>query len=98
MNKTLGEKQFNIDKGNRIPFDAFSSKEDWEAFKVRVRESKLPPFKKRTWLLRIEDVLGDDFSERIRDSAYIAREARDFLMKLFKKPEGRHFLLRPATE
>ena len=22
MNKTLGEKQFNIDKGNRIPFDA----------------------------------------------------------------------------
>jgi len=92
MNKTLSEKDFNREKGNRIPYEAFSE-DQWKLFKARVRDSKLPPFKKSKLIAtKPEDVLGEDFSERqLRDSAYIAREARDFLMKLFKKPEGKAF-------
>jgi len=92
MNKTLAEKDFNREKGNRIPYEAFSD-DQWLLFKQRVRDSKLPPFKKNKLLsTNLEDVLGEDFSERqLRDSAYIAREARDFLMKLFKKSEGKAF-------
>jgi len=92
MNKTLAEKDFNREKGNRIPYEAFSD-DQWKLFIARVRDSKLPPFKKSKLIAtQPEDVLGEDFSERqLRDSAYIAREARDFMMKLFKKPEGKAF-------
>lgn len=94
MNKTLCQREFNLLKDNRVPYDAIVQvygEEGWKTFAQRIRRSRLPDAKKRRLLCkRIEDVHGDDFSERqLRDTAYIAREARDFMMKLFIKQEGR---------
>ena len=93
MNKTIGEKEFNLNKGNRIPFEAFPNQESWDSFHYRVMKSKLPsPKKRKLTAKRLEDALGEDFSDRqLRDSSYIATEAKKFLMKLFKKEEGRAF-------
>ena len=91
INKTLCWGAFNVHKKkNQIPFGAYD-KEEWKEFIGRVKKSKLHPAKKsRLTARKIEDVLGDDFSERqLRDTAYIANEARDFLMLLFKKEEGK---------
>jgi CRISPR-associated endonuclease Csn1 len=93
MNKTLGQREFNLRKGNRIPCEAFrqEGEEAWKGFVRRIKNSKLPDAKKRRLMARsIEEVHGDDFSERqLRDTAYIAVEARDFLMKLFVKEPGK---------
>ncbi|MDA0856580.1 MAG: type II CRISPR RNA-guided endonuclease Cas9 [Proteobacteria bacterium] len=94
MNKTLCETNFNGFKSNRIPFEAFKNsggEEEWKKFVERVKKSKLPDPKKRRLLAqKIEDLVGDDPAERqLRDTAFIAREARDFLMKLFTKKEDK---------
>ena len=93
MNKTLCEREFNGYKSNRIPYEAFQTTgepERWKQFVDRVKKSKLPDAKKRRLVAKSIEDLGADFSERqLRDTAYIAREARDFLLKLYTKEEGK---------
>ena len=94
MNKTLCQREFNLLKGNRIPYEPIVQQYGeggWKSFAQRIRKSRLPDAKQRRLLTqRLEDVHEDDFSERqFRDTAYIAKEARDFLMKLFIKQEER---------
>jgi len=89
-NKTLCEAEFNNHKDKRIPFEAFG-KNEWGEFVMRVKKSKLPFYKKTKLMAKsLTDVFGEGFTDRqLIDTAYVAREARDFLLPLFEKKEGK---------
>jgi CRISPR-associated endonuclease Csn1 len=85
-NKTLCAKAVNIEKGNRTPFEMWGDNpEKWNALKTRLEELKLPPQKIRRFLNpNVNDEISDDWAERqLRDTSYAAREARDFLARLW---------------
>lgn len=92
-NKTLCHRETNIEKGNRSPFEAWGHLPDrWDEICRRVKGMKaMPEHKKRRILQQSFLELGsDDFSERhLRDTQYIAREVRDFLLRLYPPVEGR---------
>lgn len=85
-NKTLCRTDVNIAKGNRTPHEMYAhNPEAWNALKLRLSDCKLPEHKVRRFVKdRIADAGTDDFAERqLQDAGWAAREARDFLKRLW---------------
>jgi CRISPR-associated endonuclease Csn1 len=92
-NKTLCESNLNRDKGNRTPCEYFSNdREEWERVQTRAKQLFLPhaEAKARRFLkAEFAEAGSDDFAARqLADTGYIAREAKDFLMRLFPRTQG----------
>ena len=96
-NKTLCRKDMNLQKGNRIPHDAFSHDPDlWAAIKDRV--SGMLSTKGGTGMSRgkirrfLAQSMPDDFTSRqLNDTGYAARQSIAFLKRLWPDvgPEGK---------
>jgi len=94
-NKTLCHADINRLKTDMTPHEFFNSTkrpdgaETWEEVKTRldkaVRDGRFPAGKARRFTRdKFMEVDTPDFSERqLRDTAYIAKAARDFLLRLF---------------
>ena len=91
-NKTLCRTDINILKGNRTPQQVWGSDpESWHKLKQTISECKLPEYKVRRFMKaeiadaeKIEESGTDDFSQRqLADTGWAAREARDFLKRLW---------------
>lgn len=85
-NKTLCRTDINILKGNRTPFELYGHEpEAWHAIKQRLADCKLPEHKIRRFIKdSILEAGTDDFSDRqLADTGWTAREARDFLKRLW---------------
>jgi CRISPR-associated endonuclease Csn1 len=85
-NKTLCRRDVNILKGNRTPFEMYAhNPEAWQAVKLRLADCKLPEHKVRRFVKDlIADADSEDFAERqLADTGWAAREARDFLKRLW---------------
>ncbi|MBI3436560.1 MAG: type II CRISPR RNA-guided endonuclease Cas9 [Proteobacteria bacterium] len=85
-NKTLCRIDVNIAKSNRTPFEMYAHDADaWHAVKQRLADCKLPEYKVRRFIKdMIADAGTDDFSDRqLADTGWAAREARDFLKRLW---------------
>ena len=90
-NKLLCETGYNARKGNQTPFEAFGYGPEWEAMLRRLDDktlTDLPEAKKRRFKCRnYPKTMSDKWAKRLlNDTAYAAREVRDFLGKLY--PEG----------
>jgi CRISPR-associated endonuclease Csn1 len=84
-NKTLCEANLNKEKGNRTPYELFATDpEKWNELKANLRSIGLPESKTRRFLNpRLEAEGSEELAERqLRDTSYIAREARVFLDRL----------------
>ena len=91
-NKTLCRTNINILKGNRTPHQVWGNDpEAWHRLKQTISECKLPEFKVRRFMKAdiadagdIDEAGSDTFSERqLADTGWAAREARDFLKRLW---------------
>jgi CRISPR-associated endonuclease Csn1 len=85
-NKTLCRTDVNIAKGNRTPYEMYAHDADaWHAVKQHLADCKLPEYKVRRFIKdMIDDAGTDDFSNRqLADTGWSAREARDFLKRLW---------------
>lgn len=85
-NKTLCRTDINILKGNRTPFEMYGhDPEVWHAIKQRLADCKLPEYKVRRFIKdTILEAGTEEFSERqLADTGWAAREARDFLKRLW---------------
>jgi len=86
-NKTLCHVEVNREKGERSPHEAFGTDATrWETVTNALKSAKLPERKAQRFVkpryLEVSD--GEDFAERqLRDTAYAARAARDFLRRLY---------------
>ncbi len=81
MNKTLCFRDENANKGNRTPYEAYSSNsEKYNAIKERIKNFPAP--KARRFLMNeIEDL--DQFIDRqLNDTRYISREAKKYLQHI----------------
>ncbi len=84
MNKTLCFREENAKKGDRTPYEAYSSKpEIYNAIKERIKD--FPFAKAKKFLIdKIDNI--DDFIERqLNDTRYISREARKYLKHITQK-------------
>jgi CRISPR-associated endonuclease Csn1 len=81
-NKSICEAWFNAEKGNETPFEYFQkkSKEEWAAFKHRI---KVLPKAKQERLLWEKEIEGFRNSQ-LTDTAYIAREVTRRLQAVCK--------------
>ena len=87
-NLLLCRKDYNAKKGNRTPFEAFGNDPEWENMVARV-EKYLKPHPKKTRFLREKyDVDEDRAQAQLNDTAYAAKEVRDFLACLYPKSEA----------
>jgi CRISPR-associated endonuclease Csn1 len=85
-NKTLCRRDINIKKGNRTPWEMYhGNSEDWEKIVRRLPELGLTEGKiKRFTHKNVAQAINDEWAERqLRDTSYAAREARDFLARLW---------------
>lgn len=91
-NKTLCRTDINLLKGNRTPYQVWGHDPDaWHALKQRLADCKLPEYKVKRFVRSdvaspddITEAGLDDFSQRqLADTGWAAREARDFLKKLW---------------
>jgi CRISPR-associated endonuclease Csn1 len=91
-NKTLCRTEINILKGNRTPHQVWGGDpEAWHRLKQTISECKLPEYKVRRFMKAdiadagdIDEAGSDIFSERqLTDTGWAAREARDFLKRLW---------------
>lgn len=73
VNKTLCEREFNMEKGNKTSYEYFKDKPDeLHAFKERIKY--FPDVKQERFLL---EAVPDDFlNMQLNNTAYIARQAR----------------------
>lgn len=85
-NKTLCRKDVNIKKGKRTPWEMYQGDpEEWEKIVKRLpdlgfREGKIKRFTHKN----VAQAIDDDWAERqLRDTSYAAREARDFIARLW---------------
>jgi CRISPR-associated endonuclease Csn1 len=84
-NLTLCEEEINRDKGNRTPFEYYRNRpQDWQRILNTLQSIKFPDNKLRRFLREDVDELGSEelVERQLRDTSYIAREARAFLEKL----------------
>ena len=105
-NKTICWSEFNKEKGNRTPYEYLGGNDEkWSEFVNRVNSLKnMPKAKKKrltveqTGPLRSRDGTALDGAERaLRDSSFIARAARDFLLRLYPKVVGRADPVEPVS-
>lgn len=85
-NKTLCRTDINADKGKRTPFQAWGKDaEAWFGIKQRLADCKLPEYKVRRFVAQdIAEAGSNEFAERqLADTGWAAREARDFLKRLW---------------
>ena len=85
-NKTLCRKDVNIQKGNRTPWELYQGNpEKWDEIGNRLKELGLPEGKVKRFLNKnVKQVIEEDWAERqLRDTSYAAREARDFIARLW---------------
>jgi CRISPR-associated endonuclease Csn1 len=91
-NKTLCRTDINIRKSNRTPYQVWGGDADaWHRLKQTISECKLPEYKVRRFMKvdiagadNIDEAGVDAFSERqLADTGWAAREARDFLKRLW---------------
>jgi CRISPR-associated endonuclease Csn1 len=85
-NKVLCIRQFNREKGNRTPFEAFGHAERWD--QIAERAARLPG--RKALLFRenaLEDFLADkNFLDRhLTDTAYLGRAAKQYLSYICPK-------------
>ncbi len=78
-NKTLCEREFNAEKGDKTPFQYFSSRPD-EMKKFKERIKSLPIGKQKKMLQ--EEFDGDFRAGSIESTAWIAKEARNILHRV----------------
>jgi hypothetical protein len=92
LTKTLCRTDINILKGNRTPHQVWGNDaEAWHRLKQTISECKLPEYKVRRFMKAdiagadgIDEAGTDTFSERqLADTGWAAREARDFLKRLW---------------
>lgn len=97
-NKTLCRDDVNRDKGNRSPHEAFGETADWPDMIARAK-SILPPKKASRFVAPYSGDIGEDeWAERqLRDTAYAARAARDFLLLLYPQIDGRADPVEPVA-
>lgn len=84
-NKTLCDRDTNLAKGNRTPWQAFGHTPEWEQMEERVRALKNPG-KLRRFVLKEEnaDELLREFSERqLNDTKYASRLAARYLGRFY---------------
>ena len=93
-NLLLCRKDYNAKKGNRTPFEAFGAAPEWEDMVARVEErlkalSKKRQHPKKTRFLRKEYAMDEERAQaQLNDTAYAAREVRDFLACLYPQGEA----------
>jgi|TARA_B100001971_G_scaffold169385_1_gene161183 CRISPR-associated endonuclease Csn1 len=76
MNKTLCHRDFNNEKGNKTPYEAWGESTEYE--KITERAKKLPYPKYRRFIQK--ELKEDEFINRqLTDTAYIAKEVRKYL-------------------
>ncbi|MFQ6610133.1 MAG: type II CRISPR RNA-guided endonuclease Cas9 [Fidelibacterota bacterium] len=76
MNKTLCHHTKNVEKGNQTPWETWGDSGEYE--KILTRAKKLPYPKYRRFLQK--ELKEDEFVHRhLNDTAYIAREVRNYL-------------------
>ena len=88
-NKTLCRKDVNIEKGNRMPFEAFGHDEDrWSAIQIRLQDmvsakggTGMSPGKVKRFLAK---AMPDDFAARqLNDTRYAAKQILAQLKRLW---------------
>lgn len=88
-NKTLCEKQINIEKGDRTPFGYYRNRpEEWAKVKI-IAQNVLKNANPAKYARFVREDLpdADALAERqLRDTAYIAVATRDFLKQLDGRP------------
>jgi CRISPR-associated endonuclease Csn1 len=85
-NKTLCRGDINIRKGNRTPWEMYEGDpEEWDRIVKRLSDLGFTEGKiKRFTHKKVAEAIDDDWAERqLRDSSYAAREARDFIARLW---------------
>jgi CRISPR-associated endonuclease Csn1 len=85
-NKTLCDRDFNLKKSNRTPFEAFEhDTEGWETALERVRRFSGPPGRVAIKLRRFAatEIAADFAARQLIDTGYAARQAVGFLKMLF---------------
>ncbi|MBN2410879.1 type II CRISPR RNA-guided endonuclease Cas9 [candidate division KSB1 bacterium] len=88
-NKTLCRRDYNKEKGNKTPFEAFGHKPEFEFmvrrvkdFNISGRNGKLAKFQ----LEKVDEKLSEEFFHRqLNDTAYISRAAAAYLKTVFPK-------------
>jgi len=85
-NKTLCSIEYNRQKGNRTPWEAFGHSNDYELMLERVRKFKSEKAFSKLRKFQVKDLaaeLEDEFINRqLNDTAYISREARKYLQQI----------------
>lgn len=94
MNKVLVLAKSNQDKRERTPYEWMTSGEagapDWDAFRARVQESKLPAKKKEHLLEQDLPSKEKGFIERnLNDDRYMSRAVKNYLEDSLLFPEDR---------
>lgn len=85
-NKTLCNRDFNLSKSNRTPFEVFEHDADgWEAALTRVRAFAGPPGRVASKARRFAatEIPADFAARQLTDTGYAARQAVGFLKMLF---------------
>lgn len=86
VNKTLCQRDFNLRKSNRTPFEAFEhDPEGWEAALNRVRDFAGPKGRVEIKAKRFaaSEIPADFAARQLTDTGYAARQAVGFLKMLF---------------
>jgi CRISPR-associated endonuclease Csn1 len=81
-NLTLCETEINKDKGNRTPYEYYRNRpEDWQRIMNTLQAIEFPENKLRRFMQQDVDALGSEelVERQLRDTSYIATEARAFL-------------------
>lgn len=83
-NKTLSHRDWNRDKGNRTPLEAFSTRQDWDSILQRVKRFSGPYARRKLDLFQRAQPTEAEFLERqLTETRYIARQAVDYLSTLY---------------
>lgn len=77
-NKTLCIREWNEEKGNRTPYEAFGESKDWEDMLQRVRTSTMS-FSKRRRFETKEYEAGEFATRQLNDTRYICKEVASYI-------------------
>ena len=84
VNKTISHRDWNQQKGNRTPKDAFGSTYDWEMMLSRVRRFNGPYGRRKLDLFQRDQPSEVSFLERqLNETRYLSRQATEYLALLY---------------